>query len=119
MTRLPCCVPFCRATRGDRKGDPLVPGMEWICSKHWRHVDRRTKRFKRLAEKVERKTNAECEAIEREAQRCAAEHGGGVHVDIIERFNAAAERRDRARAACDRAWERCKRIATEAAVGIG
>lgn len=34
--RLRCIVPFCAHTRGDRKGDPLIPGMEWICSEHWR-----------------------------------------------------------------------------------
>lgn len=33
--RLKCIVPFCRHTRGDRKSDPLRPGMEWICAKHW------------------------------------------------------------------------------------
>lgn len=39
--RLACQVPFCRRTRGDRKGDPVRPGMEWICGKHWRLVSYR------------------------------------------------------------------------------
>lgn len=34
--RLLCCVPFCTHTRGDRKGDPIVEGMEWICGQHWK-----------------------------------------------------------------------------------
>jgi hypothetical protein len=38
--RISCIVPFCRHTRGDRKGDPLKPGTEWICGDHWRLVDR-------------------------------------------------------------------------------
>lgn len=43
VTRLPCLVPFCRRTRGDRKNDPLRPGLEWICAEHWRLVDRSLK----------------------------------------------------------------------------
>lgn len=33
--RLSCCVPFCRRTR------PAGEYSEWICAKHWRHVDQR------------------------------------------------------------------------------
>ncbi|ASW06285.1 hypothetical protein [Rhizobium sp. 11515TR] len=33
--RICCIVPFCRRTRGDRKGSLLTPGMEWICRAHW------------------------------------------------------------------------------------
>lgn len=36
--RICCIVPFCRRTRGDRKGSLLTPGMEWICGEHWRLV---------------------------------------------------------------------------------
>lgn len=36
--RLMCCVPYCTHWRGDRKGDPVTPGMEWICAKHWMAV---------------------------------------------------------------------------------
>jgi hypothetical protein len=42
--RIKCCVPFCNASRGDRKDDPVRPGMEWICSKHWQLVSRELKR---------------------------------------------------------------------------
>lgn len=42
--RLPCLVPFCRRTRGQRKGDrPIHAGEEWICGIHWRHVSRTKK----------------------------------------------------------------------------
>lgn len=33
--RIRCAVPFCRRTRGDRKGNPVTEGMEWICGEHW------------------------------------------------------------------------------------
>lgn len=44
-TRLPCLVPFCRRTRGPRKGDlePIEPDMDWICGPHWRLVSPKTK----------------------------------------------------------------------------
>lgn len=46
MIRLRCVVPFCRHTRGDRKGQPpITPDTEWICGEHWRLVDRQTKRL--------------------------------------------------------------------------
>lgn len=34
--RISCLVPFCRRTRGQRKGEgPIREGEEWICGKHW------------------------------------------------------------------------------------
>ena len=42
--RLSCCVPFCHRTRGDRKGDPLRPGMEWLCGDQWRLCDKNYRR---------------------------------------------------------------------------
>jgi hypothetical protein len=42
--RITCVVPFCRRTRGDRKGDPITPDMEWICGDHWRLVERNRRR---------------------------------------------------------------------------
>lgn len=47
--RIPCCVPFCHGSRGDRKNQPVCEGMEWICSKHWRLVSRKTKRLRSAA----------------------------------------------------------------------
>ena len=44
--RLPCCVPFCRSTRGLRKADAgRMPG-EWICAAHWRLVSPEKRRAK-------------------------------------------------------------------------
>lgn len=49
--RLLCIVPFCPHTRGDRKGDPVREGMEWICGSCWRRTSltwrRRYALFKR------------------------------------------------------------------------
>lgn len=46
--RLTCLVPFCRHTRGQRKGEPPLTENEhpWICGKHWRHVSRQKKRHR-------------------------------------------------------------------------
>lgn len=56
--RIQCCVPFCTASRGDRKDDPARPGMEWICSKHWTLVSpdlkRRRSRLRRRHGRTER-----------------------------------------------------------------
>ena len=55
MNRIRCCVPFCRHTRGNRKGDPLRPGMEWICAEHWRAVPSRLKTVRtRLRRRLKR-----------------------------------------------------------------
>ena len=42
--RIACCVPHCPRTRGDRKGDPVTPDMEWICGDHWRMADKRRRK---------------------------------------------------------------------------
>jgi hypothetical protein len=42
--RVNCIIPFCRRTRGDRKGDPVTPDMEWICGEHWKSVPRQYRR---------------------------------------------------------------------------
>lgn len=52
--RLRCIVPFCNRTRGDRKGDPLRPGMEWICGVHWRMTSRTWRRRYALIKRRER-----------------------------------------------------------------
>lgn len=36
--RLPCCVPFCRRTRGLEKRDHGRLPSEWVCAAHWRAV---------------------------------------------------------------------------------
>lgn len=53
--RIPCCVPFCRRTRAAEK---LAPWSEFICSDHWRLVDRRRRRVyakakRKLADRVQ------------------------------------------------------------------
>lgn len=38
--RISCCVPFCRHTRGLRKGETALPN-EWVCGKHWSMVPKK------------------------------------------------------------------------------
>lgn len=42
VARTLCCVPFCRRSRGLRKGETSPPS-EWICGEHWKRVPRRLK----------------------------------------------------------------------------
>jgi hypothetical protein len=74
--RLPCCVPFCRSTRGDRKGCPIVPGMEWLCSRHWALVPRRLKRLRSLAKRRHR--DALDDLLWARCKRIAIEAAGGL-----------------------------------------
>lgn len=60
VDRLSCCVPFCHRTRGDRKGDPLVPDMEWICREHWRLVPSRLKRRRTKIRRIEKRSDDLC-----------------------------------------------------------
>lgn len=60
--RLSCCVPFCKRTRGDRKNDPLRPGMEWLCQDHWKLVPARIKRRRAKIRRIETKTDDQCVA---------------------------------------------------------
>lgn len=52
--RLACCVPFCRRTRGIRKGETSLPG-EWICGDHWQSVPRRLKVLRSAVRRRERR----------------------------------------------------------------
>lgn len=56
MIRLNCLVPGCRRTRGDRKGDPVTDGMEWICGDHWRAVRPMRRKLYARARRRERNT---------------------------------------------------------------
>lgn len=58
--RLSCCVPFCSRTRGDRKNDPLFPGMEWLCADHWRLVPTRLKRRRAKLRRIEKRSPDLC-----------------------------------------------------------
>jgi hypothetical protein len=52
---LACIVPFCRRTRGQRKGEPPIrPGEEWICGPHYRLVDPALKALRRRAARAKR-----------------------------------------------------------------
>jgi len=111
--RLPCCVPFCRRTTKAGRFS------EWICGKHWPLVPPELRRLKRGTERAYAAANLQCEAIDLEAYECAKANGGGVHINIIERFGKAAHRRDRKRRQAARVWERCKRAAVARTAGIG
>lgn len=55
--RITCCIPFCRHTRGNRKGQrPIADGNEWICGEHWRLVStvikRRRAKLKRYRKRL-------------------------------------------------------------------
>lgn len=75
--RISCIVPFCRRTRGDRKGDPITPGMEWICAEHFRPIDRAMKRIYRRAIRRDRCSPATAR-IWRRLKRAAIEAAAGL-----------------------------------------
>jgi len=112
--RIPCCVPFCRrTTRNDGSF------TEWICAKHWRLVGRKAKLIKRRAEAAYKTADIECQAIDAEAVADAKAKGiHGIDREFLDRFSAASDRRFRKAKQSNRAWERCKRAAIEAAGGL-
>lgn len=82
-TRIHCCVPFCRATRGDRKVSPVAQISEWICARHWKAVPARLKRRRAAARRLARKGQTERAAwldawLWRECKRAAIEAAGGI-----------------------------------------
>lgn len=91
--RLACCIPFCRRTfRNDKNGTPWPEGMETMCGKHWRLVSKdRRRRYSRLHRlwKNRRGTLQDATMADR----------------IVKLLNDE--------------FERFKKIATEAAAGIG
>jgi hypothetical protein len=58
--RISCCVPFCHRTRGNRKGDPLTPTMEWLCQDHWRLVPPRLKQRRAKLRRIEKRSSDPC-----------------------------------------------------------
>lgn len=54
--RLNCCVPFCKHTRGPRKGDknPITADMTWICGRHWQATSKTWRRRLSLFERRKR-----------------------------------------------------------------
>lgn len=97
--RIACCVPFCRRTT------EAGAFREWICGKHWRLVSSRTKRWRRRADRLAARADA------RFSQEYSGQ--GGTWTEAQLNRTRAAKRLAIA------GWERCKREAIEAAMGIG
>lgn len=103
--RLQCCVPYCRRTRGQRKGEPPISSdEEWICGRHWPLVSYRTRAAYNLAKRRARHIlkykphyRKFWELPPGAPERCSA-------VGIVARVGQA--------------WEKCKREAIERAAGI-
>jgi hypothetical protein len=94
--RISCCVPFCRRTCA---GDPET--HSWVCADHWRAVPVKLRRLKsRLFRKYRKKFG--------DADYWQFPAGSPKRIEAV-----SLGRR------CDRAWQRCKRAAIEAAGGIG
>lgn len=94
--RIPCVVPFCRRTADAAKFE----GCEIICGKHWRMASGTLRRrHSRLIRRYRR----------RFGNRPYLEYPAGSPLRI------EAVRLD---SICQKAWERCKRAAIEAAAGI-
>lgn len=98
--RTACCVPFCRRTRGLRKGETALPS-EWVCGEHWRMVPKHNRvRLTRAYRWYRRRFG-----------------DNGPHIYPAGSPNRlAAVRYGRHWRRC---WERCKRAAIEAAGGVG
>lgn len=111
--RISCCVPFCRRTYRNDEGF-----AEWICAPHWRGVPLRYRRFRRKVRAAHDAAGVVCDAINTEGYEFAKLHDGSISNEIMDRFSAAWDRRKLKRRQADRAWDRCKRIAIERAVGI-
>jgi hypothetical protein len=94
VSRVCCCVPFCRRTTGK-----LPEGFEWICPTHWRTIPQKRRRAYRRVWRLW--------------------HGGAEHVGMtIAEILAHPKWGKRAihRAAADRLWARVKREAIERAL---
>lgn len=103
--RLRCIVPFCKRTRGQRKGErPISEGEDWICGEHWRLLSPSTRAAN---QKVLREARRIC--ARKPAYRCFWTMPPGSS----DRLAAVALWRR-----VDAAWERCKREAIERAGGI-
>lgn len=85
--RIGCMVPFCSASRGDLKGDPLRDDMEWLCGRHWAPISKRLKRRRARLRRIAKRTNDAVllrridQADRRIWERCkreAIERAGGV-----------------------------------------
>jgi len=97
--RTRCCVPFCRRTRGIRKGETELPS-EWVCGEHWSAVPKRERR--RLSR-----------AYRWYTKRFGNNAYWSYPPGTPDRIGALRYSRH-----WQQCWERCKRAAIEMAVGI-
>lgn len=99
--RISCCVPFCRHTRGQRKGEPpITENTEWICGDHYRLVPRYIRSRRAKLDRLYAKRygdNGYWTYPPGSPQRL-----GAIKLDRL----------------CSKSWERCKSAAIEAAGGI-
>jgi len=106
--RIYCVVPGCRHTRGDRKGDPVTPTMEWICGDHRRHIPRAMRalyrRAYRRADRAEARFNSLYDA------NLSGQDATG--------FEDALEAATRALNVRARLWRRVRREAIERSLGL-
>ncbi|WP_226576432.1 hypothetical protein [Acuticoccus sediminis] len=97
--RTPCAVPFCRRSRGIRKGETR-PAEEWICGDHWtlvsKHLRRRFAKFSRL---YRRRFG--------DVAFWTFPAGSPKRIEAVKITRLWRE-----------SWERCKRQAVERAMGI-
>lgn len=101
VERIRCCVPFCRHTRGQHKGEqPLRGDEEWICGEHWRLVSPHLRRRKAKLYRLRHRRFGE-------AAPWTFPAGSAPRIEAV--------KLDRM---CAKAWVACKRAAIEAAGGI-
>lgn len=99
--RLQCSVPFCRHTRGQRKGEPpIAEGERWLCGEHWKTVPAESRRALRNIQRAYRKR--------------FGENGWWTYPAGSSERTAAAELEH----VIDGAWLTCERIAKDRAAGI-
>jgi hypothetical protein len=112
MTRICCCVPFCKRTVDPEKGFG-----EWLCQKHWMTVDKRQRRLLQGRHRQER--NARAAMFDaRVRARWHWQHHGKPDAALWRELVVTCEGYMAARERTLRAWERCKRQAIERAAGL-
>lgn len=95
--RIACCVPHCKRTIAEEK---LAPNTEWVCQKHWTAVPRKARRLLTFTYRRYKR---------RFGDRRFWDYPGGSPQRLA---CIAAERANLA------AWNECKRLAIEGAMGL-
>ncbi len=71
MTRLRCCVPFCRRTTPRAALEAVWIDPEWICADHWKSVPRQDRAiYARAKRKARRSGSLTTPALARLWSRC-------------------------------------------------